>query len=354
MRSLPFLLAAVLLVGLGAGDAPRPVRVTRVVLAPIPSTLVYSGTVQARAQADLAFRVGGKVIARPIDVGEHARAGQLLARLDPTDLILSEQAAEAAVQSALADAANARADLARYVRLGASSPAYIASEQDRRVAANRMAEARLVQAQRQFELARAQRAYGDLTADADGVVTALPVQVGQVVAAGQIVATLAHTDDIEVVADVPENRLADVRQQPDVAITLWAAPGTTLHGRVREIGAAADAASRTFAVRVTVLDAPPGLLALGMTAAITFGRPSPPVARLPATALTDRGGAPAVWVLDPARQRATLRPVAVESYTGDGGVVVAAGLADGDLVITAGVGQIAPDMALVAWAGPAR
>jgi RND family efflux transporter MFP subunit len=358
MRAYRLFLLLPLMLCLGAADpvpnAARPVRVVTVAIAPLASRLVFSGTVQARTQADLGFRVGGKVVARPVEVGDHVRAGQLLARIDQTDLALSVESAAAALDSAQADAVNARADLARYERLGRSSPAYLPSEYDKRGSASRMADARVVQAARQLALARSQLGYGDLTADADGVITALPVQVGQVVAAGQTVATLAHTDAIEIVADVPENRLADIRAAGDAAIALWAAPGRALHGHVREIGALADPATRTFAVKVAVTDAPPDLLNLGMTASVSFGVAAAPVARLPATALTDRGGHPAVWVLDPARQRAALRPVEVAGYGGDGSVLVAGGLAEGDMVVTAGVGQIEPDAALTPWQGAAR
>ena len=168
--------------------------------------------------------LAAEVVGRPVEIGDHVRAGQMLARLDPADLQLSEQASQAALQAAEADAANARADLARYIALGRSSAAYLASQYDRRVSASRMADARLVQAQRQFALAHDQSGYGSLRADADGVITALPVQVGQVVTAGQTVASLAHTDQTEIWVDVPENRLADIRRAGAVTVSLWAAP----------------------------------------------------------------------------------------------------------------------------------
>jgi multidrug efflux system membrane fusion protein len=348
--------ALVLLAGLlaAAEVPPRPVRVTTVALVAPDRALTLSGTVQARTLADLAFRVGGKVVERPVEIGDHVHAGQVLARLDPGDLRLSDQAAAAALQSAKADAANAMADLKRYDALGRGSPAYLPSEYDRRVAASGMAEARLVQAERQASLAHDQTGYGSLLADADGVITALPVQVGQVVTAGQTVASLAHTGQTEIVADVPENRLDDVRHAGAVSIGLWAAPGQTLHGTVREIGALADPATRTFTVKIAVKDAPPGLLALGMTASVRFGLAGQDVALLPATALADHAGKPAVWVLNPASQRAALRPVQVGGYTGDGRLVVTGGLAAGDQVVTAGTTQIEPDMPLVAWVGAAR
>lgn len=352
LRRATLLLCSALLTG--AGDAPRPVRITTVSLVQPGQAVTLSGTLQARILADLAFRVGGKVIERPVDIGQTVHAGQMLARLDPSDLRLNEQVAAAALQAAEADAANARASLARYEALGRTSPAYLPSDYDSRVAASRMADARLAQASRQLILAHDQSGYGTLVADADGVITALPVQVGQVVAAGQTVASLAHTGEIEAVVDVPENRLQAVRSATDVTITLWAAPQQTLHGRVREIGAQADAATRTFTAKITVLDAPPGLLALGMTAAVRFNAARPPVAVLPAAAVTDQDGHPAVWVLDPQTHRATQRPVQVAGYAGDGTAVIAAGLQDGDQVVTAGAGQIEPGMALTAWAGATR
>lgn len=139
------LLASALMLA-AAGEAPRPVRVQTVTFVQVRSALTVSGTVQARTQADLAFRVGGKVIARPVEVGDHVRAGQQLAQLDPADLQFSKEAAEAALEAAEADAANAQADLRRYDQLGRSSPAYLPSEYDKRRAATRMANARVIQA----------------------------------------------------------------------------------------------------------------------------------------------------------------------------------------------------------------
>ena len=352
ISKLALLLPAALALA-AADQAPRPVRVTTVTLVQPGAALTLSGTVQARTLADLAFRVAGKVVERRTEVGDHVRAGQVLARLDPADLRLSEQASQAALVAAQADAANAKADLARYDGLGRASPAYLPSEYDRRTSVARMAAARLTQAERQAALARDQSSYGALQADADGVITALPVQVGQVVAAGQTVASLAHTDQTEIAVDVPENRLADIRAARDVAVTLWAAPNAALQGRVREIGALADPATRTFTVKIAVTGAT-DQLALGMTASVRFPTGGPTMAVLPATALVDQNGHPAVWVLDPAKQRADLHPVELAGFAADGSMIVASGLQPGDQVITAGTGLIEPGMALTAWAGPAR
>ena len=337
-----------------AGEPPRPVRVQTVTFDAAQSGLVLSGTVQARIQADLAFRVAGKVIARPVDIGDHVTKGQVLARLDPADLRYSLESATAALQSAEADLAQADADLRRFDGLGRNSPAYLPSEYDRRVAVQRMAAARRVQAQRQLALSRDQLDYAVLSADADGILTALPVQTGQVVAAGQTVATIAHTGDVEIAADAPENRLAELRAAGRIDIRLWALPDTTLHGHVREIGGLADAASRTFTVKVTIDNPPPNLLNLGMTATIGIDTKGPRLARLPAPSLTDQSGQPAVWVLDPKSGHAAPHRVTVAGYASDGTVLIASGLAPGDQVITAGVRDLSPDLLLTAWAGAAR
>ena len=185
------------------------------------------------------------------------------------------------------------------------------------------------------------------------------MQVGQVVTAGQPVATLAHSDQVEVSVDVPESRLAEVRATQSVAISLWAAPGRALQGRVREVGALADPATRTFTVKVTVLDAPPGLLALGMTANVRFTLPAgPAMALIPASAITDQDGQPAVWVLDPAQggtpKPAERRPVTIAGYRENGQVAVSDGLKAGEQVVTAGAAALDATLPGGAWGGPAR
>ena len=350
-----------LVIALCAADAPpqmlpplRPVRVMTVSYVDVQTPLVLSGTVQARVQADLGFRVGGKIIRRPVDIGRHVKAGDVLAEIDPADLRLSEAAAEAGLRGAQASATQAEADLRRYQVLGPNSPAYLPSEYDRRLAAARVAQEQVIQAQRQLDLARDQRSYGVLTADADGIVAAVPGQVGQVVAAGQSVVTLAHSEEIEIVADVPENRLPDIRAAQDISVHLWALPDLTLHATMRELGGLADPASRTFAVKLAIPDAPRDRLALGMTATVNVSRSGGRVAALPAGAVTDEGGGPAVWVLDPTSHHATKRPVKISFFDRDGHVFVASGVSEGESVITAGAGAITPEMSLTAWAGATR
>jgi RND family efflux transporter MFP subunit len=260
--------------------------------------------------------------------------------------------ARQAVASAAADAANTEAERRRYARLGAGSAAYMASEDDRRRAAAQMAASRLMQARHQLALAADQLGYAELRADADGAIAAVTMQVGQVVQAGQTVAVLSHSQEIEAAVDVPENRLPEVRAADDVTVSLWSAPDQALHGRVREIGALADAASRTFSVKVTLLDPLPRGAALGMTATVRFARKAgPAVAVLPATALTDMNGRPAVWVLNKSSGHAELRRVDVAALAGDGSIAVRGGIAGGEQVVTAGLTALRPDLRVRPWDG---
>ena len=332
---------------------PRPVRVQAVAFTEPRETLTYSGTMQARRQADLAFRVGGKIIARPVDLGVRVHAGDALARLDPADLTLSAEAAQNAMAAAAADATNARLEFQRYENLGRSSPSFLASEREKRVAANMMANARLAQAQRQYALALSQRNYGTLFADADGVVVGLPVEIGQVVSPGQTVMTVAQTAETEVLVDVPENRLPELRAADEIKVVPWSDPSHAFTGHVREVAARADPASRTFAVRIAV-QAPGEQLALGGTATVRLtGRGAGPVAILPAAALGDCDGKPCVWVLDEGQNRAVPRPVTVAAYREDH-VAIASGLQAGEQVVTAGVTQLDPALTVVAWGGAQR
>lgn len=332
---------------------PRPVRVQSVAFTEPRAFLTYSGTVQARRQADLAFRVGGKIVARSVDLGARVHAGDVLAQLDPADLLLAAEAAQNAMAAAAADATNARLEFQRYENLGRSSPSFLASEREKRVAANMMANARLAQAQRQYALALSQKNYGTLFADADGVVVALPVEVGQVVSPGQTVMTVAQTAETEVLLDLPENRLPELRAADEITVSPWSDPSRSFAGQVREVAARADPASRTFAVRIAV-QAPGEQLALGGTATVRLaGRGAGPVAILPASALGDCDGKPCVWVLEGGQKRAAPRPVTVAAYQEDH-VAISAGLQAGEQVVTAGVTQLDPNLTVVAWEGAQR
>lgn len=303
--------------GDGTPALPRLVAVKKVSLGDTPAEHRYSGEVRARYESTVGFRVGGKITERLVDAGSRVRPGQALARLDPTDARLSASQAEA-------NAALAAADLKRAQELRDKNFVSQAAL-DARVSAAKAAEA-------QAELTRNQAAYTTLTADAPGVVAAVVAEPGQVVAAGQGVLRLARDGEREVAIALPETELGTIKPGSPATVTLWA-DGKTYQGRVREIAPAADAATRTFAARISIAGAA-AELPLGMSASVSFAKPGNASFKLPLTAIFQKDGRPAVWVVGK-DDTLELRPVDVASYN-DEGALVSSGLKDGDLVVAAG------------------
>jgi RND family efflux transporter MFP subunit len=319
-------------------DIARPVHAVTVSLASDEQEVTYTGDVRARWETALGFRVPGKIVARQVEVGQQVKTGQVLARLDPEDQKLSAEAAKQQLMAARSDFQQARADLVRYKEL-VEKGFISAAEFDRRKTTYQTAAAHLEQATAQLELNRNQTEYTTLRADHDGVVTAVQAEVGQVVSAGQAVVKTARLDEKEVAVNVPENRLAELKAAKDADISLWASPGKIYKGRVREISPSADNVTRTYTVKVTVLD-PDASVQLGMTAnAKLRGGVRAQVARLPLTALFQKGDEAAVWLIDPQTQQVTLKPVQVGRYTQDY-VTIVSGLNNGDLVVRAGVHKL--------------
>ena len=171
----------------------------------------FVGVVRARYETDLGFRVAGKIVTRVVNVGDRVRAGDVVARLDPQDLALQVESAEAELAAATSNLAQGAADLERYTTLKGKGFASIA-DFDRKKAANDEAEGRLQRAKRALDLARNQLGYADLKADADGVITATLAEPGQVIAIGQAVARIAHRGEKEAVVALPETWLGKARK----------------------------------------------------------------------------------------------------------------------------------------------
>ncbi|WP_295537289.1 efflux RND transporter periplasmic adaptor subunit [uncultured Pseudacidovorax sp.] len=327
----------------------RAVKLLTVAATPLVSAPEYAGEVRARMESRLGFRVGGKVLRRQAELGQRVRAGQVLAELDPRDLRLSVEAAQAQAAAARTQRDLAEADLARYRELRARN--FIsAAEMERREASFKSAQAQFDQARAQAGVQGNQAAYAVLAADAAGVVTGVDAEPGQVVAAGTPVVRVAVDGPRDVVFAVPEDRVALVRLGSTVSVRGWgAAAGQPIEGRVREVAASADPVTRTYTVKVAVdaADAP----ALGAT---VYARPSAlsqagtPVIKLPTSALRQEGQGSAVWVLDPASM--TVRSQPVQIATADGNeAVIASGLAPGMQVVTAGVHVLAPGQKVSAY-----
>lgn len=333
--------AAILLAGCEAETAPvakmeRPVQVQRVVFEHGSVAREFVGVVRARHETDLAFRVSGKVVARLVNVGDRVRAGDVIAQLDPQDLRLQVESAEAELAAATSNLAQAAADLARYTTLKARGFAAVA-EYDRKKAANDEADGRLARARRSLDLARNQLAYADLKADADGVITTTAVEPGQVVAIGQAVAQLAHRGEKEAVVALPETWLGEVRESR-ASVRLWSDSGRNYQARLRELSPQADASTRTYAARFTILDADDSV-AFGMTATVILTRDTETsVAKLPLSAVLNRGKGASVYVVDKSGSLA-LRPVTVASFDADK-ALVSSGVENGDKVVTLGVQKL--------------
>jgi len=356
-RLVPFALAASTALLLAACSKPgatvtppKPVRVQPVVLTAADKQESFTGAVRARVESDLAFRVGGKVIQRLVEVGQQVRAGQVIAELDAADYGLGVAAALNQQQAAAVDAEQAASDAARFARL-LSEGAVSQGDVERQRARADAARERLDQARRQVELARNRAGYAVLRAPFDGVVTALRLEAGQVVSEGQPVATLAAKGEREIVIDVPESRVLATKRSTATA-SLWASDGARFAVALRELSPIASAATRTYRARYRVgADAPP--MELGMTATVWLGAGGdarrPAVATLPASALVHRDGRAAVWNVDANGGATTLVPVEVIAYGQDD--VQVTGLATGQLVAVAGVQKLTPQMKVVAVDG---
>jgi RND family efflux transporter MFP subunit len=319
----------------------RPVRVAQAGRPSAQADDVFSGEVRARIETAMGFRVPGKLVSREVDVGAEVQSGQVLARLDAGDLKLDAAGARAQLDAARAQLELARSDLQRQrvlLERGHISQAAFDRYDSQFAVARSQVEALTAQSHERGN----QAGYAVLAADRPGVVVAVEAEPGQVVQTGQPVIRLAQAGEREVAINVPEVRIARFHVGDAVSVASWAEPERRLAGRVREVAAAADPATRTYRVRVSVPDAPP-TLRLGMSATVALPRQlaGDDAPAVPLTALTGRDGATAVWVVDPATATVARRPVEVSVMTGDG-VVVKSGLRTGELVVVAGANLLHP------------
>lgn len=350
MHFKPLSLGVLLFAALGilsacskAVPAEEPVRAVKVLTVGADTqhaNAEYAGEVQARVESRLGFRVPGKIIRRPVELGQRVQAGQVLAQLDPQDYKLSEAAARAQLAAAATNRDLAAADFKRYQDLKDQN--FISSaELERRDSTLKAAQAQWDAAQAQLRGQGNQAGYTTLVADVSGVVTAVDAEVGQVVAAGTPVVRIAQDGARDVLFAVPEDRVQQLRVGSAAQVQLWSTHAT-VQGVVREVAASADPVTRTYAVRVALQakDALP----LGSTVSVTAAALSHgdlAVIKLPTSALMRDGNSSAVWVLEPASMTVKLTPV--EVLTADGNeAVLGSGLKPGMQVVSAGVHVLSP------------
>lgn len=327
-----------------ATPPPEPIRAVRTMIVGADSAggvHEFAADVRARTESRLGFRVGGKLVARPAEVGQHVLAGQLLARIDGTDLQLGREAAGAAVRAAQTQYDLAGAEFRRYKEL--RDQGFISAfELDRRQATLNAQKAQLDQALAQAGVQGNQAGYALLEATAAGVVTAVDAEVGAVLAAGTPVLRLAHDGPRDAVFAVPEDSAGAVRallgKPGALQVRAWG-NAALLPATVREVAAAADAATRTFLIKADIGNAP---LQLGQTLTVLLEQPRREgVTKLPLTAVMQHKGQTAVWLLDTTAMTVKVQPVVVAGADGNA-VLVSSGLQPGQTVVTAGVHALAP------------
>ncbi len=313
----------------------RSVKVMAVGVETIKSGYEFAGEVRPRVESRLGFRVAGKIVKRQAELGQQVKAGQVLAQLDPRDYQLAADAARAQVAAASTNRDLAAADFKRFAALKDQN--FISgAELERRETNLKAAQAQVDQARAQLASQGNQAGYTHLVADVSGVVTAVEAEPGQVVSAGTPVVRIAQDGARDVVFSVPEDKVAAIKPGSAVAVRIWS-DGTALAGKVREVAASADPATRTYPVKVS-LDAS-AMPALGATAYVSpqaLSHAGTPVIKLPTSALRKEGAGTAVWVLDKASM--TLQSQPVQIATADGNeAVISSGLQPGMLVVSAGV-----------------
>lgn len=332
------LAAAAALAGCGEQAAapavpPRPV-LTAVVQPMSREVLEVAGTIEPQVQTDLSFRVLGRLLVRSVNVGDVVAKDQVVAAIDDTALKLS-------VRSALAEVANAQAQLTNasgtedrqrtLLETAATSRATFETAEQGRSAA----EASLARAQANLVKAREQLGYAQLKAEFAGVVTAVGAELGQVVSPGRSVVTIARPDIREAVVDIGEDFIGDIRIGSPFQVSLQLDGAPVVTGRVREIAPQADSVTRTRRVRIT-LDHPPAVFRLGSTVA---ARPADTLAAdllIPGSAVFTRDGKSFVWCVAADGRTVHAQQVTVSAASGDKARVTS-GLAAGTRLVTAGV-----------------
>ena len=314
----------------------RPVRAIQIAPAGAENVVELAGDIQPRYESRLGFRVGGKVIARQVEIGSVVKRGQLLMQIDPRDLQLSQSQANASVNAAASNLSLAKAEYERYRELRQKnfvSQAVL----DAKEAAYKSALANHEQSNAALNIATNQNSYANLVADADGVVTALQAEAGQVVAAGTPVVQLARTGEKEARISIPEDQVEMVRQVKDMQVRIWANQALVLRGQLRELSPVADPATRTYTAKISIPNAPPEVR-LGMTATVRFiTKADKNLIRLPLTALLNEKNQTSIWVIENGAVKSV--PVQVGGVMGNE-VVIASGVNAGQMIVTAGVNTL--------------
>jgi multidrug efflux system membrane fusion protein len=339
-KALAVTVAVIALAACGSNDklaeTAKPVLVVHPGGGPDAALTAYAGEIRAREENPLSFRVGGNLVRRNVDAGDRVKRGDVLAELDPGDLRLQAQAAQAQLAAAEAELARASADRARYAQL-AQQQLVSRSTLDAQNAAYTAAAGQARAARAQMDVARNQAAYTQLRAPRDGVIAIRSAEAGQTVTAGQTIFTLAGAAGREVAIALPESRIRDFRVGQTVLVELWNTPGKHLPGTIREIAPAADPQARTYAARVNLDGDAAAAVELGQSARVYVQDNGNHAAlTVPLSAVQrNNGDPPALWLVDPATRKLHLTPVQLGPYSEDV-VSVPAGVKADAWIVAAG------------------
>ena len=315
--------------------APEPVRpVLSMVLEPSRSNgTIAVGVVEPRYKTNLAFRVLGRLTARPVHVGDLISEGQTVAIIDSTALELAVRSAKAELAKAEAQLATTRATEERQRTL-ITSDATTRQMLDNSEQARAGVEASVAHAQASLTKAIEQQSYAQLKADFAGVVIAVGAEVGQVVSPGQNVVTVARPDIREAVVDIGEDFPVPLEIGLPFTVGLQLIPAVQVDGKIREISPQADPLTRLRRIRIALNNAPDNFR-LGATVTAKLGKEQNLILRLPASAVLAKDGANFVWVVD--EPAGTVSQHKVDLAMDQAGARVTGGLVPGARIVTAGI-----------------
>jgi membrane fusion protein, multidrug efflux system len=317
----------------------RPVRTVTVEKSDVGESVVLTGQINAENEAALAFRIGGRIIERLAGVGDRVEPDQVLAKLDPQNelnALRSAQAALSAAQGQLVEASNTFDRQNHLLERGFTTKVLFDQAQQ----TLRTSQSRVDDAQAQLQIAEDRVSYTQLKANVTGAITARGAESGEVVQPGQMVFKVARQDGRDAVFDVPAQVIRSAPPEPKIIVALTDEPSVTAMGRVRQVDPQADPITRTFRVRVSLID-PPATMLLGATVTGRMQLESAPTISIPASALTNIDGQPAVWIVDPSSLTVSLHNVDVQRFD-PGTVVISQGLEGGEIVVTAGIQALHP------------
>lgn len=320
-----------------AAPAVRPVRVATVEQVPMRAVVSMTGRIEAKDQAAIGFRIPGRLLARPVAVGDRVQEGQIIAEIEPQNERNALRSASADLNAARGRLTQAQNHYDRQAHLFARnlvSRADLEAAEQARVAAQAVVEA----ADAQLRTAKDRLGFTVLKADAPGTVTEVGAEPGEFVSAGQMVARVARRDGRDAVFDIPVTLLDDIAEDVPLVVRLATDQTISTLGRVREVAPQAEAVTRTFRIRVGLKD-PPSSFRLGTAVIGSLKEDVSGLLQIPTSALVSPEVTPTVWLVDTNAMTVSLRQVKVERRE-PAVTFISSGLQAGDIVVSAGTNTL--------------